>query len=162
MDKWLRQFEIEKGQNPAVPTALFGNFAVGSGKTLHPNRQRIFTALAESFKVAEGTRSDAVGLLDSMKATIESELAEQKYDTALEVAREAGERGAMRCFTWGKKVTAIQRSLINRYKKQGEELRKAGDDFYVCDACGFIFLGSEPPEICPACKAPSFRFNKIR
>jgi len=32
---------------------------------------------------------------------------------------------------------------------------------FVCEACGFIFLGKAAPEICPVCKAPAKRFSKV-
>ena len=32
---------------------------------------------------------------------------------------------------------------------------------YVCDICGFIYLGDKPPEICPVCKVPNFKIIQV-
>lgn len=32
---------------------------------------------------------------------------------------------------------------------------------YVCTVCGFVFVGDAPPEQCPVCKVPSWKFEKI-
>ena len=31
---------------------------------------------------------------------------------------------------------------------------------YVCSVCGFVYVGDNPPEICPVCKVPSWKFDK--
>lgn len=70
------------------------------------------------------------------------------------------DRGALRMGVWGSKVNAIQKSTVVRYMKQGSSLLE-GKSIFVCEACGFIFIGEEAPEICPVCKAPQSRFSKI-
>jgi rubrerythrin len=32
---------------------------------------------------------------------------------------------------------------------------------WVCDICGFIFIGDAPPEICPVCKVPKFKIIEV-
>ena len=32
---------------------------------------------------------------------------------------------------------------------------------FVCSVCGYIFEGESAPEVCPVCKAPAEKFNKI-
>ena len=32
---------------------------------------------------------------------------------------------------------------------------------YVCTICGFVFVGNEPPQLCPVCKVPSWKFEKV-
>ncbi len=75
-------------------------------------------------------------------------------------AEEASDRGALRMAVWGGKVNAIQKSVAERAAKQGETLLQ-DKSIFVCEACGFIFIGQEAPEVCPVCKAPGFRFSKI-
>ena len=29
---------------------------------------------------------------------------------------------------------------------------------YVCQVCGYVYEGNEPPEFCPQCKAPKSKF----
>ena len=74
---------------------------------------------------------------------------------------EWAERGALRAATWGQKVTTSQRALIDRYLSKGQELLD-GKKLFVCEACGFIFLGDSPPPICPTCKAPQSRFSVVK
>lgn len=32
---------------------------------------------------------------------------------------------------------------------------------FVCSVCGYIYEGESAPEVCPVCKAPAEKFNKI-
>jgi rubrerythrin len=32
---------------------------------------------------------------------------------------------------------------------------------YVCEICGFIYVGDTPPEICPVCKVPSLKLRRV-
>ena len=32
---------------------------------------------------------------------------------------------------------------------------------FVCTICGFIYIGDNPPQLCPVCKVPSWKFEKI-
>ena len=32
---------------------------------------------------------------------------------------------------------------------------------FVCSVCGYIYEGDEAPDVCPLCKAPKEKFNKI-
>ena len=31
----------------------------------------------------------------------------------------------------------------------------------VCPICGFVYVGNTPPELCPVCKVPSRKLEKI-
>ena len=31
---------------------------------------------------------------------------------------------------------------------------------WVCQVCGYVFEGEQPPEKCPVCKAPASKFTK--
>ncbi|MFA6934481.1 MAG: hypothetical protein WCR70_04360 [Sphaerochaetaceae bacterium] len=76
------------------------------------------------------------------------------------VSLEEEDRGAMRALVWSEKVTRILKSLLLRYEKEGNQmLDKTG--VYVCTICGFIYVGENPPELCPICKVPSWKFEKI-
>lgn len=37
----------------------------------------------------------------------------------------------------------------------------ADTDIWVCTVCGFVYIGETPPELCPVCKVPPFKFEKI-
>ena len=32
---------------------------------------------------------------------------------------------------------------------------------YVCTICGFVYIGNELPEVCPVCKVPNRKFERI-
>ena len=34
-------------------------------------------------------------------------------------------------------------------------------NLYVCDICGFVYAGDNPPELCPVCKVPGWKFSQI-
>jgi rubrerythrin len=84
----------------------------------------------------------------------------KKYAAVENEATLVKDRGALRCVTWGKKVTAIHKSLLARFETQGDALLD-GNQVYVCEACGFIAVASDVPQLCPICKAPASRFVKI-
>ena len=71
-----------------------------------------------------------------------------------------GDRGTLRICTWGEKVTRIQDVLINRYIKEGSAFLK-DTDVWVCSVCGFIYTGDTPPDLCPVCKVPDWKFEKM-
>ena len=51
-------------------------------------------------------------------------------------------------------------SLVSRYLQNGEALL-ADTEIWVCTACGFVFIGDNPPQQCPVCKVPDWKFEKI-
>jgi rubrerythrin len=51
-------------------------------------------------------------------------------------------------------------SLVNRYLNEGEAML-ADTDIWVCTVCGFVYIGETPPELCPVCKDPPYKFEKI-
>ena len=155
---------IQEQNRLEVLSLVFSNLALSSQKQHRPRMERLFGALSQSF----GTKvkkeySDEIrergttGALSSLQNTVGEDL-DVLYPEGFKLAEAAKNRGALRALTWGKKVTSIQNSLIRRYAKQGSDLLKEGESVYVCDACGFIIVKHETPEICPVCKAPANRF----
>ena len=70
------------------------------------------------------------------------------------------DRGAARVCVWGEKVTRMLSSLVNRYLNEGEAMLK-DTNIWVCTTCGFVYIGDTPPELCPVCKVPDWKFEKI-
>ena len=58
------------------------------------------------------------------------------------------------------KVTRIARSLLSQYRKGGEELLRESE-VWLCTVCGFVYIGRKPPELCPVCKVPSWKFTNV-
>ena len=82
------------------------------------------------------------------------------YPNAKEIATGDTDRGALRALVWGEKVTRILSSLLTRYETQKDALLD-NTNVYVCEICGFIYIGSEAPAICPVCKVPNMKIRKI-
>ena len=75
-------------------------------------------------------------------------------------AREAGDRGTQRVWVWGEKVTTILHSLLQRYQREGGAFLR-DTQIWVCSVCGFVYVGDAPPELCPVCKVPAWKFDKV-
>jgi rubrerythrin len=146
-----------RGYSSGVLTAVCAQLAKACEKQMEPEASSHFYTLAQYFASITSEESSASlkdltdkVSSDSITAYVEVEAAGQSVQ----------DRGALRCATWGKKVTAIHKSLLGRYEKQGEALMK-DNQVYVCEACGFIALAKQVPPVCPICKAPSSRFISI-
>ncbi len=139
-------------------SAVFSNLAKAAEKQQLAEDSQFFVGLSNRFVSTE----PATGNLEAFQDAVVSDI-ESGYPAVSEKASDeaAGDSGAQRCVKWGEKVTSIQKSLLNRYVSKGEDLFD-GKNLYICEACGFIALGSEVPDICPVCKAPPSRFSKIR
>ena len=61
---------------------------------------------------------------------------------------------------WGEKVSRIVNSILQRYEKEGDALLEH-TNIYVCDICGFIYIGDTPPALCPVCKVPGWKMTKV-
>ncbi|MFA5527569.1 MAG: hypothetical protein WC996_03055 [Peptostreptococcales bacterium] len=82
------------------------------------------------------------------------------YPLANAESKAAADRGALRALVWGEKVSIMLNSLLNRYQKEGDAILEK-TKIYVCDICGFVYLGDNLPEICPVCKVPNFKILQV-
>lgn len=132
---------------------IFSNLQKASEKQQQFETSEAFGKLSSSFYT-----NTASGNIAEIKDMIASDISVMPGIQAQ--AEEAGDRGTLRALRWGGKVAAIQKSLIDRYLSKGEALME-GKDLFLCEACGFIFLGNAKPDVCPVCKAPASRFSKV-
>jgi rubredoxin len=146
-----------KEMSPLEVSVLCTNLARGCEKQYKPEEAALFMELAGYFKTASAPAEDAD--FNQLSALIEKDLAEG-FPNANTVASDAKDRGALRALTWSEKVTRIQKSLLTRYQKEGEAMLE-NTGVYVCTICGFIYIGDTLPEICPVCKVPNWKFEKI-
>lgn len=138
-------------------SAVCSNLARGCEKQYKQEESELFTELAQYFSdiaPAEETVETA-----EITKLIQSDL-EHGFADVKAIASDRGDRGALRANTWSEKVTRILNSLLQRYEKEGEAFL-ADTEVWVCTACGFVFIGDEAPELCPVCKVPSWKFEKI-
>ena len=136
-------------------SALCSNLARGCEKQYKAEEAGLFTELADRF--SEGAQKAESPSLDKLLSLIDKDLAEG-LPAASAAAHDSGDRGALRALVWDEKVTRILRSLLERYA--GEAITD-NTGVYVCTICGFIYVGDTPPALCPVCKVPSWKFDRI-
>lgn len=143
--------------SPLEISALCSNLARGCEKQYKAEQSSLFKQLADYFKSVSEPAKDLA--FSQLLALIEEDL-EQGFPNAWAVASEVKDRGALRALTWSEKVTRILKSLLSRYQKEGEAMLE-NTDVYVCTICGFVHIGDELPEVCPVCKVPNWKFEKV-
>ena len=143
--------------SPGELSALFSNLARGCEKQYQEEAMKCFNEIASYFEeaVPDETDIDIKHLADLIKEDLDSD-----YESLISAADEVGDRGTLRITTWGEKVTRMASGLIERYITEGESFLE-DTNVYVCTVCGFIYVGDNPPELCPVCKVPSWKFEKI-
>lgn len=146
-----------KELSPLEISALCTNLARGCEKQYKPEEAALFNELAEYFRKASAPAKDPD--FDKLIALIEKDL-EEGIPNAKAVATDAKDRGALRALAWSEKVTRILKSLLTRYQKEGDAMLE-NTGVYVCTICGFVFIGDNPPDVCPVCKVPNWKFEKI-
>ena len=104
-------------------------------------------------------RPNPIGLSCVRLEKVEEDLS-VNYPAARAASAGAGDRGALRSLTWSEKVTMMLKSLLTRFGDGKEEL-KEGTGVYVCTVCGFVYVGDSLPDVCPVCKVPNSKFEKI-
>lgn len=137
-------------------SALCSNLARGCEKQYLARESALFRQLSDYYRdrAAPAEESD----FSALAARIEEDL-----QSGFPAARAAGEalkdRGALRAVTWAEKVTNILASLLARYEREPEAVKHT--NVFVCEICGFIYLGLNPPEICPVCKVPNLKIVQM-
>lgn len=137
-------------------SALCSNLARGCEKQYLAEEADLYNQLADYFrKRAAGSeaREEELSLL------VKKDL-EKAFPRAENAAGEERDRGAMRALVWSRKVTGMMDFLLSRYRTEGEGFLEH-TNVYVCDICGFIYVGDIPPDICPVCKVPNWKMSKI-
>ena len=142
----------------AVETgALCSSLARGCEKQYLPEQAAAFRKLSDWF-TARGP-ADAEPSFGKILERIAADL-ESGFPAADAAARRNGDRGALRSLTWSEKVTRILNSLLTRYAREGDAMLE-NTGVYVCTVCGFVFIGDVLPEVCPVCKVPNRKFERI-
>ena len=148
--------EVERELSPMEMSIICSNLARGCEKQYMQKESEEFSRLAEFFRSECEPQKKAD--IDELLKTVGEDLS-SGFPYAFDAAERHHDRGALRCLTWAQKVTRMLESILNRYKSQGDSMLE-NTGVYVCTICGFIFIGDTPPEICPVCKVPSWKFEK--
>lgn len=146
-----------KELTPLEMSILCSNFARGCEKQYLSQEQEQFAKLASFFKSEAGEGESHN--IDELLALINRDL-EELMPYANKIAKEHSDRGAMRALVWGEKVTNILNSILTKYSTEGEAMLE-NTGVYVCTICGFIHIGNTLPDVCPVCKVPNYKFEKI-
>ena len=138
-------------------SALCTNLARGCEKQYKPEEAELFKELSGYFKKASAPAKEPD--FNELITLIEKDI-EEGFPNAKAVATDAKDRGALRALVWSEKVTRILKSLLTRYQKEGDKMLE-NTGVYVCTICGFVYIGDALPEVCPVCKVPNWKFEKI-
>jgi rubredoxin len=146
-----------KEMSPLEIGVLCKNLARGYEKQYKPEEAALFHELAGYFKAASEPAKNPD--FNKLIALIEKDL-EEGFPNANAIAADANDRGALRALVWSEKVTRILKSLLTRYQKEGNAMLE-NTGVYVCTICGLVYIGETPPDICPVCKVPNWKFEKV-
>ena len=147
--------ELQK-LSPGALSILCSNLARGCEKQYKEEEAALFREIADWFAAAAPAAQETG--VDALASRIGEDLA--AYPALNAAAVQAGDRGTQRICVWGEKVTAILKTLVERYRREGEAMLR-DTDIWVCSVCGFAYVGKEPPQLCPVCKVPAWKFEKI-
>ena len=146
-----------KPLNEGQLAMVCSNLARGCEKQYLPQQAEDFRTLAAFFRSkAEPVQEASTAKLLEL---IENDLS-VGYPYGNAVSAEKPDRGALRCQVWSEKVTRMLQSLLTRYKTEGEKMLE-NTGVWVCTVCGFVYVGNAAPDLCPVCKVPSWKFEKV-
>ncbi|MCF0176651.1 MAG: rubredoxin [Bacteroidales bacterium] len=137
--------------------AICSNLARGCEKQYRSEEQARFMELARWFDNITPEASESG--VDELLSLIDMDL-KHNYPSLSSAGTAEGDRGALRVKVWGEKVSMIQKSLLERYRRDGEQFLE-NTEIWICTVCGFIFVGDKAPAICPVCKVPDWKFEKV-
>ncbi len=137
-------------------SAICSNLARGCEKQYKAEEQALFAELAAYFKAAAPKTEEASA--EKLLKAVETDLA-VGFPVANAAGGAAKDRGALRALVWSEKVSNMLKSILTRYEKDGDAIFDAG--VHVCSICGFVYLGESAPALCPVCKVPDWKFDKI-
>lgn len=136
--------------------ALCSNLARGCRKQYKEEEALLFDKLSDYFTASVKPTDDAT--VEKLAAKLSEDI--DLYPSVRATVDSQKDRGAARVCVWGDKVTRILESLVSRYLKEGEKMLE-GKNVYVCSVCGFVYIGDKAPDLCPVCKVPSWKFDKV-
>lgn len=153
----LEKPHVDKELSPMEMSIICSNLARGCEKQYLPEQEKAFRQLADFFK-SKAEPMPSAGVQELLKQ-LEQDL-NVGYPYANATASEKPDRGALRCQVWSERVTRMLQSLLTRYAAEGDRMLE-NTGVYVCSICGFVYVGDAAPEMCPVCKVPSWKFDKM-
>jgi len=139
-------------------SALFSNLSKGFAKQYRLEEAELLDQLATYYM--SKSEIETQGKFEDLQAQINVDLA-SGFSDANAIATKSEDRGALRALVWGEKVTRILNSTLSRYEKQHDSFIE-NTHVYVCDICGFVYVGEQLPDICPVCKVPKSKITEVK
>ena len=138
-------------------SAVCSNLARGCEKQYQDREAALFRELADFFSAAQPPVADPS--LDKLAALIRRDL-DERYPALNAAAAAAADRGTQRVCVWGEKVSRMLDALLARYQKEGDAFLR-DTSIWVCTVCGFVYVGDSAPQLCPVCKVPAWKFERV-
>ena len=135
---------------------ICSNLARGCEKQYLEKERQLFQELATYYEEKDSSKE---GTLNDVKQIVGQDLKQQEQ--AMNVADHHQDRGAKRVLTWAGKSTNIMNMILDNYEKNGIDYLK-NTKIWVCDICGFVYIGDVPPTVCPICKVPNFKILEVK
>lgn len=135
---------------------ICSNLARGCEKQYLEKERQLFQELATYYEEKDSSKE---GTLNDAKQIVGKDLKQQEQ--AMNVADHHQDRGAKRVLTWAGKSTNIMNMILDNYEKKGIDYLK-NTKIWVCDICGFVYIGDVPPTVCPICKVPNFKILEVK
>ena len=139
-------------------SAVFSNLAKGSEKQYDPETSELYQQLSSYFK--DKSTSPGPGDFESLNTLLQKDLS-SGFSRANEIAGKNHDRGALRALKWAEQVSKIINSHLRKVLSGSADFLE-NKNVYVCEICGFVFVGDNKPDICPVCKVPNIKMTQIR
>ena len=135
---------------------ICSNLARGCEKQYLEKERQLFQELATYYEEKDSSKE---GTLNDVKQIVGQDLKQQEH--AMNVVDNHQDRGAKRVLTWAGKSTNIMNMILDNYEKKGIDYLK-NTKIWVCDICGFVYIGDVPPTVCPICKVLNFKILEVK
>ena len=135
---------------------ICSNLAKACEKQYLEEEQKLFSELSLHYLNKEENKQ---GTLNDIQNSINNDT--EEFKKAMDIAGKYQDRGAKRVINWASKANTMMNVIINNYKEKGIDYLK-NTKIWVCDICGFIYVGDVPPKACPICKVPSFKILEVK
>ena len=134
---------------------ICSNLARGCEKQYLDEESNLFRELSKHYESLEDNKTAS---LDDVIDMVDEDI--NSFSKAMNVFSKYDDRGAMRVVNWASKSTNIMKVVMDTYKEKGIDYIR-NTKIWVCDICGFIYIGDNPPKVCPVCRVPSLKILEV-
>ncbi len=156
--KEIKRQKVDQQWSSMEMSILLSNLAKGCEKQYLLKEQALFQTLADYYQ--EESEDISIDSLSDIQADLSMDLNEN-YPLAHQSADSQKDRGAKRALVWSEKSTNMLLSVVERYQQVQENLVK-DTKVFVCEICGFVYIGDQAPDICPVCKVPKLKIHEAK